>query len=55
MKKNHLITIAITIFIVFMMLTAIKYSRSAKEQSCYVESRISDLESQIQDLENRAR
>ncbi|MCJ7670191.1 MAG: hypothetical protein MUO61_06740 [Dehalococcoidia bacterium] len=55
MKKNHLVTIAITIFIVFVMLTAIKQGRSAKEQSCDVESRISDLESQVQDLEYRAR
>ena len=55
MKKNHLITVAIIIFIVFGILTAIKQSQSAREQSYDVESRISDLESQVQDLEYRAR
>jgi uncharacterized protein YoxC len=51
MKKNHLIAVALAIFIVFGILIAIKKMQSAKEQSDDVESRISDLESQVQNLE----
>jgi len=55
MKKNHLITVAITIFIVFGILATIKKFQSVKEQSDYAEGRISDLESQVQDLEYKVR
>jgi hypothetical protein len=55
MKKDHLVTVAITIFIVFGILTAIKQSHSAKEQSDYTEGRISDLESQVQNIEYKVR
>jgi peptidoglycan hydrolase CwlO-like protein len=53
MKKNHLFTVAITIFIVFGILATIKKIQSVEEQSDYAEGRISDLESQVQNAEGR--
>jgi peptidoglycan hydrolase CwlO-like protein len=53
MKKNHLVAVAITIFIAFGILATIKNNQSVKEQSDYAEGRISDLESQAQNAEDR--
>ena len=51
MKKEYLIIIAVTIFISFGILDSINKSQNATYKADENESRISDLESQIQDLE----
>lgn len=55
MKKNHLVVVALTIFISFGVFVSIKQGQSAsdqaKDQAYDNESRIIDLESQIIDLE----
>lgn len=55
MKRNHLIMVALTIFISFGVFVGIKQGQSAINQADNNESRISDIESQIQDLEYRLR
>ena len=51
MKKEYLIIVALTIFISFSILVSIKQSQNANYQAYENESKINDLESQIQDLE----
>ena len=55
MKRNHLIIVALVIFASFGIFTAIKQSQFANDQASDNESRIGELESQVQDLENRLR
>jgi len=55
MKREHLIAVALAIFISFGVFVGIKQGQSANDQAYYNESRISDLESQIEDLEYRLR
>lgn len=51
MKREHLIVVALAIFISFGVFVAIKQGQSANDQAQENQSKISDLESQMQDLE----
>ena len=55
MRKKYLVAVAITIFIVFGIFAVIKKIKLVEEQSEYNDDRVSDIESQIQNLEYRTR